>query len=693
MMKSPLAPRTNSEFSNQQRQEALRFWKPLAATKAVGRGLVLICSIAPIYGFSINTQAAEIVPFRTTAIDSSIELRYLSDEHTDSNNGAQTSSLRQIDYEEELSIKTQNYVYHPNLLKLDLGLDLTFKQNSYETGNFTSENDDNTYNFNARARFMDKKPYPVELIYRRDNPSIFTGLSQPLQQENTLYSLNLSLLEPLIPLKLEIVAAHYEEKGGSATTVYNDSIDSYGLRANKIYSPNYSHHLSFDHEDEFLGSGSRGLTITPTTRSTDLLVYSSDWNPGGRNEIRYHDAVIISSQEGIVNSEEARFDPMLSWQHSEQAKSQYSFNYLDRKQDGIETTNQLANVEFSYRLNERVLLDSEAIVIDSSTTSVDDKSIGVIGRVNYLRPVTNGTLQLSVGLDYRENEREAATAQASVIGETITLSATFTPVPLAREFIIPGSIVVQNLARTQTFIEGLDYRIITIGSRSEIQQLVGGNLDPLPSPPQVVVDYTYQTGGSAAYSSLAWFYDAKVSFNQFDLYLRHRVADQELSDGSPTLPLVSKDILEMGGASDYQINERTSIGGNVSLARSRDDNSPYNSLRFNTFLRFILTNSTLNLSADKITVDNIDSVEDSDLFRYGLILRSRLPNNMIVSTEAYSEKDTGGSIFRSSEHFKLGAQWRIYQLTMNAQAIFSRNQTDTTENEQARIMLTLRRDI
>lgn len=685
---------TESGTSNRRRQATFTSRNVLANFNPDNQGFFPVCLVViAIYDFGLGVQAAEIAPFRTTRIDSAIELRYLSDDQVDINNGIRTSDSQQLDYQEEFSIKTQNYVYHPNLLQLDLGAGLTFNQYHYESGNLTNDKDDDTYSFNARARFLDKKPYPLELIYRRDNPSIFTGLNEPLQQQNTLYSLNLSLLEPLIPLKLEFVAAHSEEKGDSPTALLNDSTDSYGLRATKIYSPNYSQRLTFDHEEEFRGSGSLALPITPTTRSTGLLTYSSDWNPDGRNQIRYHDIATVSNQEGIVTSEEVRFEPVLTWQHSEQAKSKYSYNYFDRTQESIETTNQIANIEFSYKFNEQVSLDSEAIVIDSSITGIDTRSLGITERVDYFQPLTNGTLELSAGLDYRETEREAATDLATVIGEIVTLSPTFTAVPLAQEFIVPASIVVQNPARTQTYVEGIDYRIIVIGSRSEIQQLVGGSLDPLPSPPEVVVDYTYQTGGNASYSSRAWFYDAKVSFEQFDLYLRHRINDQELSEGNPSLPLLSKNILEMGASTDYQLNERANVGANINLIRSRDDNSPYDSKRLNTFLRYIFTSSTLYLSADKISVDNIDSVEDSDLTRFSLIVRSRLPNRMIVSAEAYSENDTGGSLFRSSDNFKLSAQWRLYQLTMNAQAIFSQDQTGTAENEQTRIMLTLRRDI
>lgn len=646
--------------------------------------------IIAIYGFGSPTDAAEIAAFRTTNIDSQIELRYLSNERINSSAGVLASSEEQTNFEEEFSVQTQNYVFHPNFLKLDLGAGITFKQNSFETEFATNQDDNNSYNLNARAMFLEKKPYPVSFYYSRDNPTSFTGVAQLIEHENTRYGFDFALLEPLIPLKLTLFASHDEQSGGSPSQLTDESDDRFGIRASKEYSEYYSHRFNFDHVEEDSGSGSLALPITPTLLTTDLISYVSEWHPGENKNIRYYDRLSVTRHEGVVSSEEVRFVPKLTWRHSARAESFYFYDYLDMSQDNLNTTNRSASARFNYQYNEQTELQTEALVDDNSTTGVDIQSSGASGSVKYYRPIKNGKLTLGGGLDYSQSDRNATAAQANVIGETIILSG-LTPVRLATEFIIPSSIVVQNLVRSQTYVDGIDYRMIVVGSRSEIHRLAGSNIG---DPEQVVVDYAYQTGGSVSYSSLEWFYNIGLTLNQYDLYLRYRLNDQNLSTGSPTLPLYSKNTLLAGAGTEFLLGDRVEVGANVDLVRQREETSPYDSERYSAFGQFIIGNSTtLRLDASQTIVDNLNSVEDTDLANFSMILRSRLHNRMIVSVEAYNEKDTGGTVIRERDDFKLTAQWRIYRLTMNAHAIFGNDRTGTIETERARFMLTLRRDI
>ena len=652
-------------------------------------------AIIALCSFASTANAAELAGFRTTNIDSKIELRYLVDERIDSNAGIVSGRSQQTTYEEEFSVQTRNYVYHPNFLKLDLGAGVTFAQNSYDTNTGSNDSDDNSYSLNVTASLLEKKPYPTSLYYYLNSPSIFIGLEEALQQENTRYGFKLDLLDPLIPFQINFFASYDDSYGNNSTRLIDESIDKFGFRARKVYSENYSHRLSFEHSDDYSGSGSLALPITSTSISTDLLNYSSGWLLGAQRQFSYQDIISVTEKEGVVTRDEVRFLPRLSWKHSDRARSTYKYEYIDSIQDSIDTNNQSFNAQLYYDYNKQVKFETEALVENYQTTGVSNRAIGANGRITYLRPIPNGSLKLVAGLDYRDNKRDVTAAdEASVIGEIITLSGT-TPVALTREFIIPGSIVVQNLARSQTFVEdtglGGDYRVIVVGSRTEIQRLAGSNIF---DGEQVVVDYDYQAGGNVDYSSLEWFYDAGVSFERFKLYLRHRLNDTKLSAGSPTQPLYSTNILEYGGSTEFEPNNRIGIVVDVEMVRERDSNSPLDKQHYNASSHIILSNSsTLRLNADWTITDNLNSVEDTNQTRFNIIVRSRLRNRMIISAEVQSEKDTGGTSTRKSDDFKLTANWNVYALTMKAEAVFGNDQTGAVEAERSRFMLTIRRDI
>ncbi len=650
----------------------------------IGSVLLLSCHYGSL------ASAAEIANFRTIDVEGEVELRYLHGERTDSNAGIESFRQRQNTYEEEISVQTRNYVFHPNFLKLDLGAGFTFVQDSFETDIGSNSNDDGLYSLHGRARLLDKKPYPMTFFYTRDNPVSFPGLAERVQQTNTIYGFNLSLLEPLVPLRLNLFASHNDFSGDGSTQVVDDSIDKLGLRASKVYSENYSHQLDYDHTRERSASGRLDLPIDPTLRITEVLIYTSDWRIRSGHQIRYYDRASLTRQEGPVDRDEFNFTPNLLWTHSDKTQTSYSYNFLDSSVDDIDTTNQTANALLHYNYDEQTEYELRATLEDNTTTGVDNRSNGVKGLIAHSRPVTLGTLSLNAGLGYRQNDREATSDQASRIGELVTLVG-FTPVALVNEFVIASSIDVQNLARSQTFVEGIDYRVIVVGSQTEIQRLSGSSIG---DPEQVVVDYAYQTGGVASYTNLEQSYSAMLSSDKnYNVYLRYRITDQDLSSGNPTLPLNSKNTLSYGGGIEFPLNDNTEIGTSIDLVEHDEDISPYDSQRYSVFSQFFLSqSSTLRIAADRSVVDNLNSVEDVDLTAYSLILRARSRDRLTLTAELYTEEDTGGTILRKRDSFRLLARWQIYRLTMNASADFSNDQTGDAETERADFRLSLTRD-
>ena len=229
-----------------------------------------------------------------------------------------------------------------------------------------------------------------------------------------------------------------------------------------------------------------------------------------------------------------------------------------------------------------------------------------------------------------------------------------------------------------------------IGSRTEIQRLSGSNI---ADPEQVVVDYAYQIGGNAEFTDLTQNYHAGLLTDRYNLDLDYQLIDRNLVSGDPTL-LNSSNRLSVKADTNYLLSKRIEVGADVKLERYDSDISSYDREEYGASSRFILPDSSdLYLAARRLIVDNLNSVEDNNLTNLTMILRSRPRKQMILSAEAFIEKDTGSTITLKKDYLKFNMQWRIYRLTMIAEAFFGSEQTGTTETEENRVMVTLKRDI
>ena len=120
-------------------------------------------SIITIFSICSVTNAAEIAAFRTTGFTSHVELNYDFDEQISSSAGTEVSNTQQTAYEEKISVNTQNYVYHPKFLKLNLGAGVTFSQEEFVVGN--EDNGDNFKNSPKRQRRYSQLPQRCQKVY------------------------------------------------------------------------------------------------------------------------------------------------------------------------------------------------------------------------------------------------------------------------------------------------------------------------------------------------------------------------------------------------------------------------------------------------------------------------------------------------------------------------------------------------
>ena len=124
----------------------------------VSPGAYRLCAAAVMYALGQPVFAQDdVTPFRLTGIEGHVELRYNENQQTNSDSGASSTQTSKMT-EEQVYLMTHSYIYHPNFLKMDLGIGPVFDQSSFDTDAGNSSDNSTEYDLNARLRFLDGKP-------------------------------------------------------------------------------------------------------------------------------------------------------------------------------------------------------------------------------------------------------------------------------------------------------------------------------------------------------------------------------------------------------------------------------------------------------------------------------------------------------------------------------------------------------
>ena len=646
-------------------------WKktPLYQTvNAYSMGLLIMIS-------STNLPAQEEVSaFNLTGVDGYIAARYIFDDYRRSQGGSAETFQTRPTYEQEIKVMTHSYVYHPKLLDIDLGGGVLFAQQDFESNEGDSSSEDDLYNLSARLKFLKEKDYPLTLYYERSNPSVSTSQSGRFVAENTRYGLNASLREPLLPVTLTMDAFHFEAEGAGFDTTIDQVTDQASISAQKTYGNGNSLRLSVLTNDTISASGSPSLPIQQTDTSTQTTDLNAINYFGDDRRVQLTQLFTLTEQEvkqelnPLIDLENTRYNANLRWFHTDKMRSFYRYYYNNSDHSDVDTTRNAATIGASYEpeqgLSGNVDIHGENETQDSSGLERDQ--YGTLLAAGYKRDITHGSIQLGVSGLYDRSDQSSDQGSAQVVDENVTL-ITATPVVLQQDFIISGSIVVTNQARTLTYVEGLDYQLVTIGASTEIRLSVGSRIGDGDT---VLVSYKYQTGGSFALDTFnhTVFLNLKL-YRYYEFFTQYRNLSHSIKSGQPTVALNDTNNIRVGARVDYPFQSGWLVGGEVSHENHDEDISPFTRDKLTTYVESRLPYaSKLRVTGRRERVENENSDEDVNLSQLIMRFTSKpwLYTRLLV--EADYEKDNGGTLERRRDAQRIGLEWRFRRLLFSFRA-------------------------
>jgi len=639
-------------------------------------------------------REAKIGGFHITDISGATSVRYLLDDRKYASQNAASSFENQENLEAELFVLTRSYVYHPDFLDMILGAGPLLLTQQFDATPGKNTTNEALFNFTADLRFLGERPYPVRTYYMRTHPSVTTSLSGRFLIERNEYGLNAQLREPLSPVQLTFDAFHIDTIGSGLGTTLDENVDEVSLNAYKTYREADRYSLTYRLNRSDSRSGSRGLPVTEsviTTRTTDLDARNVFGRDGQMELVQQINLLDQDTElDTLTKLQDLRYFGNLNWAHTPSTRSFYQYRQQKTVRPQLADVSQRSLlVGGSHERGQNLILSADASTTEDRDNAFDRQTTGIGGNIKYTYPTAFGSINFGARVDGRRTDQVAVDDQAQAFDEPVRLAGNDL-IGLRNDFVVLSTVIVRNEPKNQEFVEGIDYRLVTVGSLTSIQRLVDGNIDDGQA---VLLDYSYLTGGTLKFDTLNQSYITDVQFlNYFSVFARLTDRNNKVVEGTSVIPLNDAQSVEYGGRIDYPIANRWTVGGEYLRTNRNEEISSYVRDSYDGYIEMMLPMaSSLRLTLHRETIDNEGSNENVDLMQYRLSLRSRPLRGIILAWDSDYLEDVGGSLFRERISHNLTVQWVYRQMRFILRGEYVSETLGSTVRDNTRVSAQLQR--
>ncbi|MCX7148468.1 MAG: hypothetical protein NTY05_03500 [Rhodocyclales bacterium] len=595
---------------------------------------------------------------------------------------------------------THSYVYHPNLMTLNLGGGPILHSDSFAGDSGEARARGALYNLTARATLLRDKPYTGSLFFSHLNPTVSVAPGQVLTQENTRYGFDFSLLAAASPVPLQAGYTRSHSQGRGADRLVDDRNDQFNLGASRAYGALGSTQVQYQTSQQASQSGSQNLPIQSSTASNQAINVDTRLQLGDNRQYDLANILSFNTQKyalesgGFPELRDRRFMLDLRARHSTRLHSYGFYNYGHSSQGETDAVTQAVAAGLNYWPLPALETSLGARGDSSATRQFIARSQGIDGSIRYDQALPVGAAQLSYGVRHDSRSQQTLAPQTGVIGERITLSGTAT-VALGHSHVIAGTPLVSNAGRTQTFVAGVDYVLTIVGTETRLERLIGGRI---LDGEQLLVDYAYEVGGTYAYNQFDQTLNLNWSVSRYvNTYFRYFTSTPRLASGSPTFPLNEVKSSTSGLRADLPFNPGLpiTIGGGIEVENRHETVSPYRRMADDVYIQtdeplFGLGN--LRASVRRARIDYALAAQNSDLHAYELRFWSRRWFGIDLTAALSGERDDAGLIPRQRNDGSIGVQWQERKFTLTSSLMRTRETQAGVERNRTTFQFLAKRD-
>jgi hypothetical protein len=664
----------------------------LGALLAIGSAGLLLANAA---------GAQEITPFKLTGTEGYTTLNYVSDKQSSDLPDTGRVRAEQSGWRSELFLMTHSYVYHPNLLTLDIGGGPILHSEHFLDDRGAAKASGLLYNFTARADFLRTKPYPGALYFSHLSPTVSVAPGSVMTQENDRLGLDWSLMAPVSPLPLQVSYLRARTRGRGGDRIVDDRTEQLKLSGTAPYTGLGSTQFQYQTSRQQSSSGSADLPVQASTANHQGLNLDTRLQFGRLHQYDFTNTISVDRQEyaldtrpiPTLNDTRALFD--LRARHSEQARSYGYFSYGHTTQGALDTTVLDAATGLTYLPTKNTELGGALRANENRTRQFTSNARGFDVNVRQDWLFAAGIVSANYAGRLDRRNQSAAEPIAQILGERMSLTGS-AYVTLSHPRVLSGSPVVNNATRTQVFVEGVDYQLVVFGNDTRIQRLAGGRI---LDGEQLLVDYSYDVGGTYALDEVDQTVGLTLTVSRYgSVYARRHDFTQHMVSGQPTFALNNIRSNLVGARLDYpfRLGMAMTFGGTVEHEDVHETLAPHRRSSYDTYLQTddpVFGTGYLRGSVHHVRIDYADIVRSSDLRGYDLRYWWRTPLGIDLSAGFSGEHDPAGFLPRHRRERSFSLLWQRRRFSLSANIVSVDEAQGTFERRRTSVMVQARRDL
>ncbi len=666
------------------------------------RSPTIFLSLSCCFAIGGNTLvfAQEIAWFRLTGIDGHFTSRYLGDVVDTGRGSGSTNRQLQLDARQELVLNTRSYVYHPNFLDLSLSGGPVLESSRFEINSDITQKSAALFGIRARAAILKEKPYRGALFFERLNPTLQVGFGETAISTNTKHGLEFDLLDPVTPIPFHVDLSQSRNKTEGTNRIIDEQIDRLNFRATRSIGDLGSSSLRAHATRRESTGGTPNSPVQSAQLRSDGLNSQTRLRFGKNGKHELNTTILLSREfvdlerGGIPDREDFRL--LLDFR-SRLASNLHSFaslNHATNVQGDLDTSSDHLAASLNFRPNER-LFGSVGIRADRSTSDhLATELVGGDGSIGYDHDLPLGTATLSYTASHDRRSQVAGNNQLDVVAEQVTFSG-LGPITLLRPRVLDGSVVVSNTSRSQVFVQGLDYELVTVGLDTRIQRLSSGDI---LDGDEVVVDYAVDAGGTFRNNrtsqnvSVRWLVSKEL-----EVGYQYATSRAEITSGVSGFPLNGFSSHSFSARGEYPIFDQLDlrIGGSVEhqIRDATVDSFQRNvgEIYLDTAVP-LFSAASFRIGLRRTLLKHEDSLGDADLRAVDVRFASRHRFGINVSLDGSYEEDVKGTNPRRRMRGALRVRGGFRKLRVVGEFAYVEEQQGDFDRSRFHGQVTVRRD-
>jgi hypothetical protein len=537
--------------------------------------------------------------------------------------------------------------------------------------------------------------------YEHLNPTVALAPGLAMVQRSERFGFMASVQAPLVPIPVQIDGSNTRTAGRGTDQVVDDRSTRLDGRSTLGWGKlgNSQVVIQTLHQDS--ASGSTGLPVQQSSSRARSATVDTRLRLGNASQFEVSNWVSAGTQDYRVENgpESARTDARMLLdvrvRHSAALNSVMSYESARAAQGELADRTSALSGNVSYHPNTALMLSGALRTQAARTRQLDSAAHSADMAATYDRESAFGLFQFNYGARFETRAQTASSALSLVSGERVTLTGG-SPVALARELVVAGTIVVSNPTRTQVYQVDIDYLLSTVGTVTRIQRLATGSI---LDGQEVLIDYSHDSGGT--FESRRLDQNAGVVWNVrpgLSVSVRHFESRPEVRSGAPSAQLnaISSQVAYVRATLPTALSFGSSAGGSLEFEHHAETLSPFRRRSLEAYLETdipLLGDGSLRANYRRQFQDYANSLQNIDMTALDLRLRMRGTSGLEFSAETAYEGDKGGLLPRRRLIGSLKAQMRYRRASFSVEAGGVRESQGDSSRNRAQVQVLLRRDI